>query len=606
MNATATKPAKKDKSTKTAADQPPSVEIRKGTASNAVKAELVSLDQIDIVDKHDRVRDAAFDQQVRERAASMADVGLLQPILLRKRVTMKPLERPYELAAGEIRYRAAVLLGWPVIAAVFIGKDQAIEDVRAAENLQRQDLDEDMKAMTVGDMLAREIDALSKEQSGVKFEELDAPAQDAMREAALKRVAARLGWPLQRTRDYAYMAELPEEVLSLARQGRLSMSHCRVLAQLADHDMMERFARVTAAGEDPVLEPMKSLEDLKGWVRREICRLNKVPWDVNVAFGPKHSDGKQYACAKCPHNSLNRTGLFDGANLTPEGTNHFDANSNYGVTEKDLEGGICGKLECYRAKNTASKQAWRGAADRIAKKVGEAKPAERAALKKQLLKDAAERCSFVPITTFGKLATARIEQRLEAGTPQKKNKAAADHATREGNQQVRWEAENMLREAEREICDKIEEAVIASLSGPATPPWRRVLFQTLLYTNLGQDAFDYGRAKPETIKRFRLAAAAVVDPKSSASDAIDAIVGILDKKRDAGLHLDGNLKDMQVLVEVFGLKDIPPAPKLADFLPKPKAEKPAAAKKGAKAKPAKKSKTTKPAANVDDDEGEEA
>lgn len=550
---------------------------------------VITIGRIKILDKHDRVRDERFQASVKELASSIARLGLLNPItvritediVIRQDGSSIPPNTPV-LIAGERRLEACKLLGWTEIPVTCLGSGDSL-DVRAAENLQRVDLDEDVKCFTVGNMLSAEIDAACKSQD-VKFEDLDAPAQDAVREAAVKATAARLGWPVPRVRDYAYVAELPEKVMSLARQGRLSMGHLRVLAQLPDPDRMVALAEAHAAGEDQLAEPARSVDELKRAVSQEQNRLAGVPWDLAVEFagGP--------ACNVCPHNSKNQTGLFEGeySGLAPTGTSNFDLNKqHYRVTEKDLEAGICSRLACYRAKTAATKQAWRGPADRIAAKVAELKPAEREREAAKLLKEAADRCAFVPLTVFRKNAGERIKQRLESASPSGKAKVAVDHQKNADQQRARWKAEQQLREAERKICEKIEEAVIAELD--SLPPWRKVLFQALLYTRLGGDVFNYGRAKPAPVQKFKNAAVEVISAPNEAA-ALAAIVAVLDK-RDAGLDLDGGLDDLQVLVDVFELQGIPPAPKLEDFLPK-KAE---AAKAPAK-KPAKKSKAKKPAA----------
>lgn len=588
----------KKKSQKAPAATEPQVEIIAGIGENEIDVQHMPLAQIRVHNKNDRIRDEAFHASVRELAANMAMHGLLQPITVRA-AKGKGGEVFAEVIAGERRFLAAQLLKWESIAAILIPEDgpQDILDIRAAENLQRQNLDEDATAMMVGEMLDQEIEAVAKSQ-GVKFDALDAPAQDALREAALKRVSARLAWKVGVVRDYAFTSELPEKVLTLARQGRLTLGHMKVLAQVPDQKRMIELAEEHAAGENPLLHPATSIDDLKRDVASEIARLNKAPWDLTVAFGPKHSDGRQYACAKCPHNSLNRTGLFDGI-AKPARTNHFDTNKNYSVSEKDLEGGICAKLSCYRAKVAATKQAWRGAADRIAKKVSEAKPAERAKLAKDLVSEAAKRCEFVPITTFGRLASERVKNRIEASSSKGKAKAAIDHKMNAERQQADWKVHQKLREAETRICEKIERGVLASLG--ELPPWRKVLFQTLLYTKLGSDVFNFGQTKPEVIRKFKDAATGVISAADEAA-ALAHIVKILDPRGDNDLILDGNLKGMQALVEVFDLKDIPPAPKLEDFLPKPKgkptAKKPPAAK-GKKPKAPKKG-AAKPAA-IDDD-----
>src|SRR3989304_119116 len=74
-------------------------------------------------------------EDVAELAASIADRGVLQPIVVR------PTDDGYELVAGERRWRAALAAGLQVIPAVFRHlSDQESLEVALLENLQREDL----------------------------------------------------------------------------------------------------------------------------------------------------------------------------------------------------------------------------------------------------------------------------------------------------------------------------------------------------------------------------------------------------------------------------------------------------------------------------------
>jgi ParB/RepB/Spo0J family partition protein len=71
-----------------------------------------------------------------ELAASIKQDGLIQPI------TVRPVETDYQIVAGERRFRAVQLLGWPTIAALVTPMDdRQASRVMLLENLQRTDLD---------------------------------------------------------------------------------------------------------------------------------------------------------------------------------------------------------------------------------------------------------------------------------------------------------------------------------------------------------------------------------------------------------------------------------------------------------------------------------
>ncbi len=79
-----------------------------------------------------------FDEEsLKELAESIKEIGLIQPITLRKVADNK-----YQIIAGERRFRAAQLAGMESIPA-FIrkAKDEAMLEMALVENIQREDLD---------------------------------------------------------------------------------------------------------------------------------------------------------------------------------------------------------------------------------------------------------------------------------------------------------------------------------------------------------------------------------------------------------------------------------------------------------------------------------
>lgn len=75
-------------------------------------------------------------EKIEELAATISEHGLLQPIVVR------PMERGYyEIIAGERRFRAIKLLGWPTITAIVREMDDETTAALALiENLQREQL----------------------------------------------------------------------------------------------------------------------------------------------------------------------------------------------------------------------------------------------------------------------------------------------------------------------------------------------------------------------------------------------------------------------------------------------------------------------------------
>ncbi|MBQ1288937.1 MAG: ParB/RepB/Spo0J family partition protein, partial [Erysipelotrichaceae bacterium] len=87
---------------------------------------------------------AFYEKPLQELADSIKENGLLQPIVVRRS------GEGYELIAGERRYRAHELLGYPTIEAIVLEKnDDESADLALIENMQREGLSaiEEARAM---------------------------------------------------------------------------------------------------------------------------------------------------------------------------------------------------------------------------------------------------------------------------------------------------------------------------------------------------------------------------------------------------------------------------------------------------------------------------
>lgn len=155
------------------------------------------LSQIDPNREQPRSR---FDQDaLRELAASIRAVGVLQPIIVRKSG-----ER-YEIIAGERRFRAARLAGLDEIPAIVRDWDEQKRlEAALIENLQRDDLNPIEEAVGV----KRLMEAASLTQ---------------------ERVAERLGKSRPAVANLLRLLTLPEDVQKMLVDGRLSAGHARAL-----------------------------------------------------------------------------------------------------------------------------------------------------------------------------------------------------------------------------------------------------------------------------------------------------------------------------------------------------------------------------------------
>ena len=161
---------------------------------------------------------ATFDEEsIAELAQSIQQVGLLQPLLVRK------VDDGYELVAGERRLRAVTSLGMEKVACIV---QQDIEDESSAmmaliENLQREDLHYLEEAQCYQKLL---------ETYGLTQEEL----------------ANRLGKSQSSIANKLRLLKLSDEVKDAMTEKRLSERHARALLKLTDDkqrlDAVERIA----------------------------------------------------------------------------------------------------------------------------------------------------------------------------------------------------------------------------------------------------------------------------------------------------------------------------------------------------------------------------
>jgi ParB family transcriptional regulator, chromosome partitioning protein len=152
-------------------------------------------------------------------AASIREVGVLQPIVVRRR------DRGYELVAGERRLRAARLAGLATVPAVIRETDES-ESLREAliENIHRQDLAPLELAAAFQEL---------QDDLGVSQEEL----------------AERLGYSRPHVANTIRLLQLPSDVQKLVADGSLSAGHARALLALEDPEGQRMLAlRVAAEG----------------------------------------------------------------------------------------------------------------------------------------------------------------------------------------------------------------------------------------------------------------------------------------------------------------------------------------------------------------------
>ena len=160
-----------------------------------------------------------FDEEtLAELAASIREIGVLQPVLVRATG-----ENTYELIAGERRWRAARRAGLAVIPAIVrVTDDLGSVEQALVENLHRQDLTPLEEAAAYQQLI--EDFSLTHEQ-----------------------VASRVGKSRSSITNTLRLMSLPAAIQALLADGRLSAGHAKALLGTPDRAFQEQLARRAAA-----------------------------------------------------------------------------------------------------------------------------------------------------------------------------------------------------------------------------------------------------------------------------------------------------------------------------------------------------------------------
>lgn len=169
-----------------------------------------------------------FDENALQMLAdSIGEHGVIQPIAVRE---IGALSENYEIIAGERRWRAAKMAGLDEIPAIVLtGDDLKIAEISLIENIQRQDLNPIEEALAYKALI---------ERFGLKQEE----------------VARQVGKSRSAVANMLRLLELPDEVLIMVQDGKLSMGHARALLGLNEEDKMLPLAETIVARELSVRE----------------------------------------------------------------------------------------------------------------------------------------------------------------------------------------------------------------------------------------------------------------------------------------------------------------------------------------------------------------
>jgi ParB family chromosome partitioning protein len=198
------------------------------------------------------------DETIGSLAASIREVGILQPVIVRRAGDGR-----YELIAGERRLRAAKVAGLATIPVVLRDSEDA-DVLREAliENIHREDLNPIEQAEAFRQLL---------EELGLKQEEL----------------AERVGVSRSHIANTIRLLGLPLEVQQLLADDRITAGHARPLLSLGDGDAMKALALRIAAEDLSVRQTEEVVRRfIEAPAEKAADKLAKVPegsGDVGLA-----------------------------------------------------------------------------------------------------------------------------------------------------------------------------------------------------------------------------------------------------------------------------------------------------------------------------------
>ncbi len=177
---------------------------------------VATLPLADIEPNRSQPRKHFDDAELATLAASISELGLLQPIIVTEKIDYPGT---YRIVAGERRWRASRMAGLTEIPCViFTGDDLTRAQVSLVENIQRKDLDPVEEAAGLRDLM---------ERFGLTQDEC----------------SARTGKSRPAVANAVRLLELPEEVLGMISDGLLSAGHGRALLGLNVKDGIVPLAR---------------------------------------------------------------------------------------------------------------------------------------------------------------------------------------------------------------------------------------------------------------------------------------------------------------------------------------------------------------------------
>lgn len=247
------------------------VPARGASAINDIDIELIAPNP-------DQPRSTFDEEALEELAASIRELGIIQPLSLRK---VAP--NSYQIIAGERRYRAAKMAGLVTVPAyIRTASDTELTEMALIENIQREDLN----AIEIALTFKKLIDQYNLTQ---------------------ERLSERIGKKRATVTNFLRLLRLPAEVQLGLRDRRVDMGHARALLSVENPTLqLKLYNRILKEGLSvrAVEELAKSMRDA-GEASKETKASSKNTLSADYELLRKHlsqrfSTNVDFTCnAKC-------------------------------------------------------------------------------------------------------------------------------------------------------------------------------------------------------------------------------------------------------------------------------------------------------------------
>lgn len=234
--------------------------IPMGGRNESSNKSMLEVSPEDVIPNQNQPRKLFDKNGIDELALSIAEKGILQPLLVRKIGGGK-----YELIAGERRLRAAKQLHLdkvPVL--VKDTQDDEVLELALIENIQRQDLNPIEESLAYKELLNR-----------YQY------TQDEL--------AKRLGKDRSTIANMLRLLKLPDEIRGQIIGGKISMGHARALINVENKELQKKIA-------DDIIENSLSVRDVEDLIRKlkDGASSNTIPITSRLENAAQAVDYSRY------------------------------------------------------------------------------------------------------------------------------------------------------------------------------------------------------------------------------------------------------------------------------------------------------------------------